>query len=152
MIDPINSNMSMYNSAAYDAAKEQADTMAFDEVLRKTQQAAEKKQNGNIAGRKILTEEEKAAKLDKELREACQGFEAMYMELMYKKMRDTVPEDELFGNSNADKIWQSMLDSEMMQQAAKSGGVGVADMLYKQLKPQVMASNGLENINEKGNK
>ena len=150
MIDAINSNMAMYNTAQYDAAKEQADASAFEEVLRKAKQTDADKLAGKVAGRKVLTAEEKAEKLDKELKEACQGFEAMYMELMYKKMRDTVPEDELFGDSNADKIWQSMLDSEMMQQAAKSGGVGVADMLYKQLKPQVMASSGLEDTAGKG--
>ncbi len=150
MIDAINSNMAMYNTAQYDAAKEQADASAFEEVLRKAKQTDADKIAGKVAGRRVLTAEEKAEKLDKELKEACQGFEAMYMELMYKKMRDTVPEDELFGDSNADKIWQSMLDSEMMQQAAKSGGVGVADMLYKQLKPQVMASSGLEDTAGKG--
>lgn len=150
MIDAINSNMAMYNTAQYDAAKEQADASAFEEVLRKAKQTDADKLAGKVAGRRVLTAEEKAEKLDKELKEACQGFEAMYMELMYKKMRDTVPEDELFGDSNADKIWQSMLDSEMMQQAAKSGGVGVADMLYKQLKPQVMASSGLEDTAGKG--
>lgn len=150
MIDAINSNMAMYNTAQYDAAKEQADASAFEEVLRKAKQTDADKLAGKVAGRRVLTAEEKAEKLDKELKEACQGFEAMYMELMYKKMRDTVPEDELFGDSNADKIWQSMLDSEMMQQAAKSGGVGVADMLYKQLKPQVMASSGLEDTTGKG--
>lgn len=150
MIDAINSNMAMYNTAQYNAAKEQADASAFEEVLRKAKQTDADKLAGKVAGRRGLTAEEKAEKLDKELKEACQGFEAMYMELMYKKMRDTVPEDELFGDSNADKIWQSMLDSEMMQQAAKSGGVGVADMLYKQLKPQVMASSGLEDTAGKG--
>ena len=107
----------MYNTAQYDAAKEQADASAFEEVLRKAKQTDADKLAGKVAGRRVLTAEEKAEKLDKELKEACQGFEAMYMELMYKKMRDTVPEDELFGDSNADKIWQSMLDSEMMQQA-----------------------------------
>ena len=40
------------------------------------------------------------------------------MNLMYSKMRDTVPEDSLFGNSNSDKILQSMLDTEQMNQAA----------------------------------
>lgn len=147
MIDPINSNMGMYNSAAYDAAKEKADSAAFADVLRKTQQAAENKQAGKLQGAKrVLTQEEKDAELDKKLREACQGFEAMFMELMYKKMRDTVPDNELFGTSNADKIWHSMLDSEMMQNAAKAGGVGLGDMLYQQLKPTVFANQVNKNV------
>lgn len=141
MIDAINNNsMAMYNTATYDVAKETADAASFEETLKKAQNMAEKKFTGLTRGKVMLTEEEQAALQDKKLREACQGFEAMFMELMYKKMRDTVPEDSLFGDSNAHKIWQSMLDSEMMQAAAKSGGMGLGDMLYNQLKPTVVAN------------
>ncbi len=70
---------------------------------------------------------------DKKLREACQGFEEMFLNLMYSKMRDTVPKDTLFGESNGQKIMQSMLDEELTKEMAKAGGVGLADMLYKQL-------------------
>lgn len=70
---------------------------------------------------------------DKKLREACQGFEAMFLNIMYKAMRDTVPENSLFGDSNADKILQDMRDTEMVNQMSKAGGVGLGDMLYKQL-------------------
>jgi flagellar protein FlgJ len=45
-----------------------------------------------------------------------------------------VPENSLLGNSNADKILSSMRDSELMKQAAASGGIGLADMLYRQIK------------------
>ncbi len=70
---------------------------------------------------------------DKKLREACQGFEAMFLNIMYKEMRNTVPENSLFGDSNADKILQDMRDTEMVNQMAKAGGVGLGEMLYKQL-------------------
>ena len=40
---------------------------------------------------------------DKKLKEACKGFEAMFMNMMYKEMRKSVPKNELFGNSNADE-------------------------------------------------
>ena len=56
------------------------------------------------------------------------------MNLMYTQMRETVPENTLFGESNGDKIMQSMLDTEMMNRASKSGGLGLGDMLYRQLK------------------
>ena len=39
----------------------------------------------------------------------------------------------LFGKSNSQKIWQSMLDDSMMEEVSKAGGVGLADMIYKQL-------------------
>lgn len=73
---------------------------------------------------------------DRKLREACQGFEAMFLSMMYKEMRKTVHDNPLFGTSNGEKIWQSMLDDEMMNNVSKSGGVGLADMMYEQLKAQ----------------
>lgn len=75
----------------------------------------------------------------KKLREACQGFEAMFLDIMFKSMRNTVPENTLFGESNGEKIWHSMLDTELMQNVAKSGGVGIADMMYDNLVDQVTA-------------
>jgi len=75
----------------------------------------------------------KTAAKDKKLQSACEGFEEMFLNLMYSKMRDTVPENSLFGSSNGEKIMQSMLDTEMTKQMAKAGGIGLADMLYTQL-------------------
>ncbi len=75
----------------------------------------------------------------KRLREACQGFEAMFLDIVFRSMRNTVPENTLFGESNGEKIWHSMLDTELMQNVAKSGGVGIADMMYDNLIDQVTA-------------
>ena len=70
----------------------------------------------------------------KKLREACEGFEAMFLSMMYKQMRATVPESELFGKkSNAIQIFEDMRDTELMNSVAKGGGIGIADMMYKQL-------------------
>ena len=74
------------------------------------------------------------AAADKKLKEACKGFEAMFMNMMYKEMRKSVPKNELFGNSNADEIMQDMLDTEMVDRMADAGGFGLADIMYKQLK------------------
>ena len=63
----------------------------------------------------------------------------MLLSIMYKEMRNTVPKNQLFGDDNAHEIWQSMLDTAMMEEAAKSGGIGLAELLYKQLAPQVLA-------------
>lgn len=75
---------------------------------------------------------EKAAD-EAKMREACKGFEAMFLNLMYEKMRSTVPDNPLFGKSNGEKIMQSMLDSEMTKNVADSGGIGLADLIYNQL-------------------
>ena len=92
-------------------------------------------------------EEAKAMeKRDKELRKACEGFEAMFLSMMYRQMRATVPENTLFGESHALKIFQDMRDDELMKNVAAGGGIGIADMMYKQLKPQVESRNAAQNV------
>lgn len=88
------------------------------------------------------------SKADKELKEACRGFEAMFLDIMYRQMRKTVPENTLFGKSHAQEIWEDMRDSEMMKNIAESGGLGLGDMLYRQLASGVLAQ---EAYNEKNN-
>jgi flagellar protein FlgJ len=67
------------------------------------------------------------------LRQACQQFEAVFLAQLLQKMRDTVPEDPLLGDSRAKDVYNSMLDWEMAQQIACTQSVGLADMLYRQL-------------------
>ena len=78
-----------------------------------------------------------AAKEDKALKAACKSFEAMFINMMYREMRSTVHEDSLFGEDNATKIFEYMRDSELSKQMAEAGGIGLGDMLYRQLSPQV---------------
>ena len=114
--------------ASYDSSRAAAEAARFSDKLKAAQQ------NLQAANGTSTADTAQAAAQDKKLRDACAGFEEMFMEIMYKQMRETVPEDSLFGNSNANKIFESMRDSELMKQAAASGGVGLADMLYKQMK------------------
>lgn len=85
---------------------------------------------------------ERAAKVsnttkgDAKLKDACVQFEAMFLDLMYKEMRKTVPADSLLGDSNADNILRAMHDTEMTKNLAQAGGVGLGDMLYRQIKQQ----------------
>lgn len=75
----------------------------------------------------------KAAKEDEKLKIVCKDFEAMFLNIMYTKMRETVPDNTLYGTSNGEKIMQSMLDTELTKNMAEAGGVGLAAMMYKQL-------------------
>ena len=137
-ISGIGTNGYNMGSAAYDSGKTEAEAKTFSKQLQSAQQSLQsaEKSSGTSAG----TAAAQAALKDKKLREACQGFEAMFLNLMYTQMRETVPENTLFGDSNADKIMQSMRDTEMMNQASKAGGMGLGDMLYNQLKLEDKAS------------
>ncbi len=137
-IDNINSNWIMAQQAANTGTKAVSDAENFAGQLQRASEALEatkdiQKHNGVKAmkDKTAMTPEELA--YDKKLREACQGFEAMFLNMMYREMRNTVPENTLFGDSNADKILHDMLDTEMVNNMAAAGGVGLADVLYKQL-------------------
>lgn len=80
------------------------------------------------AAASIQDDKEKA-----KLKEVCKDMEAVYLNLMLSKMRATVPKSKLMGDSSQEEMFRSLLDSEMTKNLAKAGGIGLADMLYRQL-------------------
>lgn len=65
------------------------------------------------------------------LKGAATQFEAMFVNMMMKSMRDATPQDGL-GNSEQTKMFTGMLDQQTSQNIAKKG-IGLADMLVRQL-------------------
>ena len=94
---------------------------------------AQTKGQGDLAD-KLAQETDKAqqSKDDKKLRQACKDMEAMFLNLMMTNMRNTVQKSGLVDTSK-EEIMRSMLDSEMTKNMAEAGGIGIADMLYRQL-------------------
>ncbi|MDR1242801.1 MAG: rod-binding protein [Deltaproteobacteria bacterium] len=66
------------------------------------------------------------------LREACQGFEAVFIQKMWEEMRNNVPKAGYL-HSKDEQMYQSMFDHEFSKKMASAGGIGLADMLYDQL-------------------
>ncbi len=74
---------------------------------------------------------------EEELKEACVKFESYFLNMMFKSMRKTVVSGGgLFEKSNAQKIFEEGLDQELTKKMANEGGIGLADMMYKQLSRQ----------------
>ena len=71
------------------------------------------------------------------LREACQGFESVFISKLFSQMRATVPKDGLLHGQYEDQYY-SMFDKAMCDKMAESGGIGLADMMYRQLKGKVL--------------
>jgi len=71
------------------------------------------------------------------LREACQGFESVFISNLFAKMRATVPKDGLLHGHYEDQYY-SMFDKAMSDKMAADGGIGLADMMYRQLKGKVL--------------
>jgi flagellar protein FlgJ len=75
------------------------------------------------------------------LHKAATQFEGVFLQMVMSSMRDTVPQDTLFGkDSSSEQTWQGMLDNEYSQQMAKSGGVGLAEQLERQLRNVVLSN------------
>jgi flagellar protein FlgJ len=67
------------------------------------------------------------------LEEACKNFEALLINKMLASMRESLPEGGLFEKSFAEKMYQSMLDEELSIKMAQGKGMGLGELLFKQL-------------------
>lgn len=68
---------------------------------------------------------------DQALKAAAQQFESVFLNMMLKSMREATPQDGMF-DSEQTKLFTNMLDQQLAQSMA-SRGVGLADIMVKQL-------------------
>lgn len=66
------------------------------------------------------------------LRAAAKQFEAVMLQQMLKSMRATVPRDP-FTDSEGGRMFEEMSDQQLAQNLAAGHGIGLADMLARQL-------------------
>lgn len=76
----------------------------------------------------------------KALRKASQEFEAIFIQRIWEQMRNTVPKDSYL-HSDEKEMYMSMFDEKISIEMAKSGGIGLADLIFNQLSGQVEKSN-----------
>lgn len=69
----------------------------------------------------------------KKLHDACLDFEAILLNKLISTMRESIPDDGLFEKSFGEKMYQSMLDEEMASNMAHGKGIGIGELLYRQL-------------------
>lgn len=73
---------------------------------------------------------------EKKLREACQGFESVFINKLISQMRATVPKDGFLHGPYEDQ-YLAIFDQHLSEKLAAEGGIGLADMMYRQLKDRV---------------
>lgn len=66
------------------------------------------------------------------LRQAAQQFEAVFMQMVLKAMRDATPQNGPFDTEQT-KVYQSMLDQQLTTTLAARGATGLASMIERQL-------------------
>ena len=75
------------------------------------------------------------------LKEAATQFESMFINMMMKSMRDATPQEGMLDNQQT-RMFTGMLDQQMSQNLAKRG-MGLADVLTRQLGAQNMGQQAL---------
>lgn len=80
------------------------------------------------------------------LKKACEDFEAVFIGQLWKQMRASVPKDGML-HSKEEEQYLSMFDQELSLKMARSGGIGLSDMLFSSLSERLaMASRDTETL------
>jgi peptidoglycan hydrolase FlgJ len=66
-------------------------------------------------------------------KKVAREFESMFVAMMLKSMRETVGKDKLTGGGHGEETFRSLLDQEYASAATKGRGVGLAQMIEKEL-------------------
>ncbi len=67
------------------------------------------------------------------IRRAAEEFESVFLAQMMAPMFDGLGEDELFGGGPSTKIYRSMMVQEYGKAIARTGGVGIADAVEREI-------------------
>ena len=92
------------------------------------------------AAAKPLTDEQKAAL--KHLHAAAQQFESLFVNMLFKSMREASPQTSITGEklSPAETTFTEMLDEKRSEALAQTGAFGIGKVLEDQLKESVLAN------------
>ncbi|KON80256.1 flagellar assembly peptidoglycan hydrolase FlgJ [Azoarcus sp. PA01] len=66
------------------------------------------------------------------LRATAKQFEALFLQMVLKSMRDAVPSEGMF-NSDQTRLFQAMQDQQTAMNMAQGRGTGLADVIFRQL-------------------
>jgi flagellar protein FlgJ len=77
---------------------------------------------------------------DEAIEKVAQQFESVFIQMMLSSMRAAVPKEGIF-DSNQMETYNEMLDQQMSLNMAEQGGIGLADVIVRQLKMQQPQTN-----------
>lgn len=77
------------------------------------------------------------SKDDKRLYQACQDMESVLMSKVLQAMRQTIPKSGWLGDSFAMDTFESMLFDEYAKLISQSNTLGLAEIMYRQLKQNI---------------
>ena len=71
---------------------------------------------------------------DAEINKISKNFEAIFMRMIFKEMRNSVQKSGAFGNSHGLEFFEEMRDEQLSEKLASAGGIGIGAMIYQKLK------------------
>ncbi len=99
------------------AATAKGEKAAFDAFLKEAQEVAEG------------SDQERAVK------DAAHQFESYFLSHLLKTMRETIPEGGIFQQGFGNDVYTEMLDQEYARILSEGGGIGLSQVLERQLTP-----------------
>lgn len=85
----------------------------------------------------------------KALKAVAQQFEGVFLNMLMKSMRDATPQDGVF-DSDQTRFYTEMFDRQLTQKLSSGKGIGLADMMVKQLTRMSGQDGQAENIAAEG--
>lgn len=67
------------------------------------------------------------------LKEVAADFEEIFVNILLKTMRSSVPKSDIMGSSYQKEVFEGMLDEAYAKEIAQTGGLGIADMISDSL-------------------
>jgi Rod binding domain-containing protein len=68
-----------------------------------------------------------------EVRKTAEDFEAFFLSQMFEHMFSGIEPDALFGGGQGEAVFRSMMFQEYGKSVARQGGIGLADMVQKEM-------------------
>lgn len=106
-ISGINSNLEY----SLQSSQNKAQQSEFDELLKQAQEEKD----------------------DKKLMETCRNLESVFVNMMFKQMQSTLSKTSLTDGGFAEDMYNDMLIEQYSNEATKGKGLGLAQIMYKQL-------------------
>ena len=66
-------------------------------------------------------------------RESADEFEALFLAQILNSMTSGLEIDGIFGGGQAEGVYRSMLNDEYAKSISRQGGVGIADVVYREI-------------------
>lgn len=90
--------------------------------------------------------EDYANATDDELMSVCKEFEAYFVEQVFKEMQKTIPESESSSGSSSSLVdyFKDQTTQKLASDATEQNGLGLAQMMYEQMKRNYDIPSGSE--------